>query len=621
MVPPKRWSATVTELAVWMRTASQCGIRAILIGMRGRNWQAEPLESLTVDNIVYESRHALCHYYGLSMPGTRAKSSTCFNVRTTFAAPSAKCQCAPGTPHAHDFGDNAGRFGAGQARSKVKADFYERLMPLLVTQADPGHQQPLLASRPDCETVIRSSESPGSAFPTLAKEKEKIRIKEGHVRTKKKQEVQDHHDDLGEDLSGLGGDLDLHASDYIIVPAVDDTSDTETEAEASMKGLMLWCFLGHSAIPSNPQNIMIVSSTARLLDILMTIGPGVDVCEFCGGEARTITVAVRRRLRDGRNFDLVTHVDLGDPREQELAIKYLDEHEVLVLVMSPSCRSLGPTSNLNYDINYHTWRKHYDEDMPHVRFCGKAALHQLKHNRHFFVEQPWPTWLVREEPWPQVLRQTNVCSVHIDQCRVGQKGPTGLPAKKPTILLASAPELLAPFANLRCRGDHQHDQCWGSGQLHKLQVWTWNFAERVVQGILKLKASRSRTVQSAFPNMATGPQDPDQESEPTWHGCPGCRGRMARGRREHTREIGVCRYPHDAPEPEWECPGCRRNPPRPRGHEAHNDLPGQCRWASTAHRASASRHRQQHPREARRDRKSTRLNSSHSSVSRMPSSA
>ena len=135
-----------------------------------------------------------------------------------------------------------------------------------------------------------------------------------------------------------------------------------------------------------PTTAIIAASMQHTLALLADIGPGIDVAEFCGGEARTTTVAIRRRLRGGRNFDLVTHTDLGDPREHAAALRYLDN--ALVLVMGPQCRPLG--------INYDTWLRRYKEDMPHASFCGRAALHQMRKGRHFIVENPWPTWLLEE---------------------------------------------------------------------------------------------------------------------------------------------------------------------------------------------------------------------------------
>ena len=147
--------------------------------------------------------------------------------------------------------------------------------------------------------------------------------------------------------------------------------------------------------------------------------------------------------------------------------------------------------------------------MPHVRFCGDIALLQVRRGRHFICENPFPTGLWYELPWPTVAQQPGVRAVVIDQCRVGQKAPDGKYIKKPTTLIASAPELLQPFQNLRCLGRHQHATTWGHGPvLSKAQKWTWQFAERIVEGIVRL---RQRLRKMAYPAVASGPQDPPQE--------------------------------------------------------------------------------------------------------------
>ena len=55
-----------------------------------------------------------------------------------------------------------------------------------------------------------------SSFPTAAREREKQRKAAGIVAKKQKQTVEDHWDDLGDDLSGLGGDLILYMADTYI---------------------------------------------------------------------------------------------------------------------------------------------------------------------------------------------------------------------------------------------------------------------------------------------------------------------------------------------------------------------------------------------------------------------
>ena len=114
--------------------------------------------------------------------------------------------------------------------------------------------------------------------------------------------------------------------------------------------------------------------------------------------------------------------------------------------------------------------------------------------------------------------------------------------------------------------------------------WTWQVAEGLAM----------TAVEHAYPEVGVGPDDGSDDDRPStelhdrrrsdeaaaaaptpaWRRCLGCRWNMARGRREHTRERGVCKFPDVQPEPEWQCPGCRREPPRPRGHADQTEIPG-----------------------------------------------
>ena len=73
---------------------------------------------------------------------------------------------------------------------------------------------------------------------------------------------------------------------------------------------------------------MIAGNMEQFTTLLTEAGPGLDMCELCGGEARATTVAVRRRLKTGKNFDLVTHVDLNDPKVQRQVRKYIEEMSI-----------------------------------------------------------------------------------------------------------------------------------------------------------------------------------------------------------------------------------------------------------------------------------------------------
>ena len=73
-------------------------------------------------------------------------------------------------------------------------------------------------------------------------------------------------------------------------------------------------------------------------------------------------------------------------------------------------------------------------------------------------EQPLPSELYFEEPWPEVISDPTVVILPIDQCMLDQTGPSGLPAKKRTGLYSNSPYLLQPLKYAVCDGSHVHEQ-------------------------------------------------------------------------------------------------------------------------------------------------------------------
>ena len=195
--------------------------------------------------------------------------------------------------------------------------------------------------------------------------------------------------------------------------------------------------------------------------------PGLDVCELCGGEGRTTMIAIRSYLGAGKSFDLQTLVDLSETDAQKPVMQYMDDNQVLVVVMSPNCRSVGPPSNLNKHLNPGTWQRRFDEEKPHLKFCCEVAEHQFLRGRSYLLEQPHPSRLFSYFQWPRRMKQGWAKQVVFDQCRVGLHDGHGVPVKKPTVMTSNSFELLRPFSNLRCRGDHQHADMW-SGAHGKL---------------------------------------------------------------------------------------------------------------------------------------------------------
>ena len=68
---------------------------------------------------------------------------------------------------------------------------------------------------------------------------------------KRKKFVEEHYDDLGDDLSGLGGDLDYHLADIIISPHEEEES-TDRIDEECIQGMLTWWFRGDGSLPQCP---------------------------------------------------------------------------------------------------------------------------------------------------------------------------------------------------------------------------------------------------------------------------------------------------------------------------------------------------------------------------------
>ena len=102
------------------------------------------------------------------------------------------------------------------------------------------------------------------------------------------------------------------------------------------------------------------SNMEEAICLLQTVGPGIDIAELCGGVARATTLAVRRSLRAGPNFDLITGVDLNNRKDQELTKKYIDKHHVLVVVMAPTCGPFGRMGRFVKYVTLDAWQRSYD---------------------------------------------------------------------------------------------------------------------------------------------------------------------------------------------------------------------------------------------------------------------
>ena len=311
----------------------------------------------------------------------------------------------------------------------------------------------------------------------------------------------------------------------------------------------------HQPIP-----MQITSSTGNVESIIVYLCYGkynqVDLLELCGGAGRISQVAFRRNLNSGGNIDLTTGCDLGDPAMQKAINHYLDTCNVLVTILQPNCRSVSKLAYFNATVNHSTWQRHYNEDLPHLKYCGEVALRQLRLNRYFLREQPAGTQLDEIDPWPKVWEYETVESQMMDQCEAGAIDDDGLPVQKKTEWTSNSQSLLEPMVPLQCDGSHIHGAPCNRA-LEKLKVYPWKLCHAVVTGIKLLKA---RLGSEAYPTVSTGTATDDVPPVAPvipagGSGCPACNANMRRESPLHTRDPNTCRQHRIKPK-KWECPAC-----------------------------------------------------------------
>ena len=446
-------------------------------------------------------------------------------------------------------------------------------------------------------------------YPTEQKLQQKQRRQEQHAQgievsvRRKKKVVEQHFDDCGDDLSSLN----IPACEYLAACSSESEGDFSDEAvrwvTPQLSQSSVWSFLGsaYPLPPDVPPGAMLATSIEEMYVILDNPSHaswGVEIVEICGGQGLTSFLCVKRRLRSGHCFELITGANLTDPAVQAKVIGYLDVAKPLILVMAPVCTPFGPLGRRNAVLHPEAWERSMLNAHPLARFCGQLAEYQLQRKRFYLNEQPFPSELYRVEPWPAVRQHVESYRVVFHQCMTGLR-VNGAFAKKPTELVSNCMQILRNFSGLQCNNSHPHVSLLG-GRADAAKRWSYNMCQRISQGIEQLVRSLAKHNQSVlkevatnvvfpvspipcFPSVGSGPGDEGevQVSEP-WRKCKGCLWRLHKYDTLHTRRPGECKHPNVEPA-DFQCPGCVNH--KPRSDASHTYGPD-CRHALTSSRTS-----------------------------------
>ena len=451
------------------------------------------------------------------------------------------------------------------------------------------------------------------SFPTEHKLRAQERRKQGLPTTarKKTKVVQQHFDDCGDSLASLD-ESSLHPKQPTYLNACfsdEDDDDVFEDAVAALLTPQLNA-LERQSIGNDVVSGVYTAIAVDVEEMLSLLGDshyaswGPEIVELCGGDANSSKACVRRRLKAGHNFDIACGVDLTHKPSQLKVLTYIRTAKPLVVVMAPVCLPYGPLGTQNRTMYPETWLQSDAHYAPLAQFCGEEAQVQAAEHRYFLCEQPFPSTLFEIPPWPTIRAMPECCRIVFHQCQLGLC-VQGQPAKKPTEFTANATQLLIPFANLQCPGNHLHVQL--AGQLAKqAQVWPPEMCRRVAVGIdmlarhlANVKPWRLDTCLgklqsgflSSFPSVSTSTDGPGAESneaadgnEP-WRKCKGCLWRLEKHDPMHSRVPGICKHPNVEPMT-FNCPACKSR--KHRSDPGHTFGPD-CRHVLTQERRSTRR--------------------------------
>ena len=393
---------------------------------------------------------------------------------------------------------------------------------------------------------MRSNDMPVSSFPTEQGNRQKERKKAGIVSKKRKQHVEQHKDEVGDNLSSI----DVEYKELVHYQNLQRDEIDRSNYEHSLPSHFL-------STPPCVDTIDEYEMTSRQVGTFVSTYISrhrgtVHVCELFGGQAHTSTLCARLYdLKRGRNFELQCGVDLLTEKGRHEMWDYINVTRPTVMIMAPR---FSPWSLLNEVIHPDAVAEARARGIPLANLCAAVAKHQLDNTRHFVLEQPCQSTLFQIESWKKLMPRIHeaVC----DQCRFGLVSSLGEPLKKPTRFVASHPILLEHVRNRFCNQQHQHGKVKSEAER-----WPTKLCRALARRIADLMSSEDSYIA-------------DVRAFPTYS-CPGCRGHIRKEDPRHVRDE-TCKF-RDVPSIERTCAGYQLH--KDRSDPSHT-LDENCRWAA-----------------------------------------
>ena len=158
--------------------------------------------------------------------------------------------------------------------------------------------------------------------------------------------VEDHHDDCGEVFGPLG-------EDFLVQHPFEVSGDLTSGSSGEECFFLAADFAQHDLARggamefSDLESFIAWSSSQRRCFH--------DVAQLCGGAGDTAELLITRGYSGGPNFDILCGFNLLNPHTKYYDLKYLQECQPNILLISTPCTGMKGFSALNRAINYAGW--------------------------------------------------------------------------------------------------------------------------------------------------------------------------------------------------------------------------------------------------------------------------
>ena len=185
--------------------------------------------------------------------------------------------------------------------------------------------------------------------------------------------------------------------------------------------------------------------------------------------------------------------------------------------VAPECGPWSGWNHLNQQKSmsmFDTIQNKQREQLPHLQLCVKLCQYQIKRQRHFYLEQPQGSSLIKQDVMIPILKHVMLAS--FDMCSFGLRIPgTQKYLKKGSMVITTSRQFHELLHDHKCPGGHTHQRIEGSISLNGVSTKLTHFCATYCQGFAKAIAKFlcHRTHTMCLPSEALA-IDLDDENEP-----------------------------------------------------------------------------------------------------------